>query len=70
MKIIVNGANQDFFGSQISYEEVVALAGEKGTPSVTYRGRRQGDSQRSGMMHPGCKPVPLDEGMVFNVAST
>ncbi len=70
MKIVINTRVLDFYGSQISYEKVVQLAGMTGHPSVTYRGPRNGDSQRSGIMHPGCKAVELDEGMVFNAQHT
>lgn len=70
MQIIVNGNLLRFFGSQIGYEEVVALAGEKGKPSVLYRGRSEGDSQRSGTMYPGCKAVEVEEGMRFEVVHT
>ncbi len=70
MKITVNGNRLDFFGSQIGYAEVVKLADMSGSPSVTYQGPRAGDTRRSGTMRPGCMPVELDDGMVFNVAHT
>ena len=50
------------------------IKGEKQFPhrSVTYHGRRQpgSDSERSGIMHPGCKSVRVESGMVFTVADT
>ena len=53
---------------------VLSVTGEKEFPhrSVTYGVRRKpgSDSERSGMMHPGCKPVRVESGMVFNVADT
>ena len=70
MQIDVNGKQMFFTGSQITYQEIVALAEMTGEPSVTYHGRRHGDSQRSGMMSPGCKAIELEEGMNFNVAHT
>jgi hypothetical protein len=70
VKIIVNGQEMPFSGSQISYDEVIALAGKTGHPSVTYRGHVVRDSRREGLMHPGCAAVEVDDGMVFNVMHT
>lgn len=71
MTIIVNGEEKDFSGeTHIDYEDVVLLAGKSGSPTVTYRGPKTGDSRREGIMHPGCEPVMLVERMVFNVVHT
>ena len=68
--ITVNGRLIDVYPTNISYEEVVALAGLTGAPSVTYISKRDGDVQRAGTMYPGCSPVLLTDVMVFNVAHT
>lgn len=70
MNIVVNSREYNFFGSQISYEEIVKLAGKTGNPSVTYRGPTKGDSLRKGNMHADCAAVELEEGMIFNVQHT
>jgi len=59
MNIIINGRSVHFSSTQITYEELLAIAQKSGNPSVIYKGPRHGDSQRSGTMHPGCKPVAL-----------
>lgn len=69
-KITVNGSLVDFEPVCISYEQVVALAGFTGTPSVTYSSKRDGDVHRQGTMYTGCSPVLLTDAMVFNVAHT
>lgn len=70
MKIIVNGRLVDFESVCISYEEVIALAGLIGTPSVTYCSKRDGDVRREGTMYTGCSPVLVSDVMTFNVAHT
>lgn len=71
MNIIVNG-EKAFHGLEtISYSQVVQLAGydRDRILSVTYQGRKNGDSRRSGILIPG-REVALEEGMIFNVADT
>lgn len=70
MKIMVNGCLVDFEPVCISYEEIVALAGLTGTPSVTYCSKRDGDVRREGTMYTGCSPVLVTDVMVFNVSHT
>jgi hypothetical protein len=70
MNIIVNAKECFVSSPRISYDWVVHLAGMSGRPTVTYYGRRTGDSQRSGTMYPGCLSLDLEDGMVFNVAHT
>jgi hypothetical protein len=70
MKIVVNGKELDFAGAQVSYEEIVKLAGKTGYPTVTYRGPRHNDSRREGEMHTGCSSVAIEPGMVFNAVHT
>ena len=72
MKIIVNGGPVELTAGpgHVSYEEVVALAGLSGAPTVTYAGKRDGDVRRQGTMYTGCPPVVVEDGMVFNVIHT
>lgn len=70
MKITINGRDHDVPGGYLSYEELVKLAGKTGNPSATYLGPRMGDMRRGGIMHPGCKPIELEEGMHFDVVHT
>lgn len=70
MKIIVNGSLVDFEPACISYEEIVALAGLIGRPSVTYCSKRDGDVRREGIMYVGCSPVLLTDVMAFSVVHT
>lgn len=70
MKIVVNGNLVEFEPAYISYEEIVALAGLTGTPSVTYRSKRDGDVRREGTMYTGCSPVLLTDVMTFSVVHT
>lgn len=67
--IILNGKTCDV-DAHLSYEQVVELAGLTGHPTVTYRGKRQGDSCREGEMHTGCNILHIEDGMIFNVMHT
>ncbi len=70
MKIIINGIERDVSGTEVSYADIVLLAGKQGQPSVKYSGPQHGDTQRNGTMHYGCPIVALEEGMVFSVVHT
>jgi hypothetical protein len=70
MKIIVNGRLVEFEPVTISYDEVVALAGLEGAPSVAYCSKRDGDARREGTMYAGCSPVLLTDVMSFTVVHT
>ena len=75
IKFIVNARLAHCECEEISYEQVVELAGHNSADrvwSVTYHVRKQpgSDSERSGIMHPGCKKVRVESGMIFNVADT
>lgn len=71
MKIIINGIPQDLDLTHLTYEVLLAFVGfEEGrTISITYRSKRRGDSQRSGMLLPGGS-VELEEDMIFNAYDT
>ncbi len=85
VSIIVNAQLVKTSLKEISYDDIVSLARKKPrgaragqVMSVTYCVRRVAGSdaeprlgtERSGMMHPGCKPVRLEAGMIFNVMDT
>lgn len=69
-KITMNGQLVGFEPATITYEEVVALSGLTGTPSVTYCSKRDGFVQRQGRMYKGCSPVLVTGAMTFNVVHT
>lgn len=64
MQVIINGEEREVDSTLVSYDDVVAMAGMKGWPSVTFRG-----AERSGILTPGGE-VTLTPGMVFNVCHT
>jgi hypothetical protein len=70
--IIVNGRKKEFFGKEITFEQVVKLAfekppyGENTMFTVTYK---RGHGDKEGSMLPG-DSVKAKEGMVFNVTAT
>lgn len=70
IRISVNGRDLDVLDSDVTYEEIIKLAGVGGWPSVTYCGRRTVDVRRAGSMHPGCKAVELEVGLSFSVIHT
>ena len=70
MEIIVNGETRTVTQTEVTYEDIVDLAGHKGYPTVVYQGPRKGDAHRSGTLHMGSKPVRLESGMVFSVTHT
>ena len=56
---------------EVTYEQIVVAAGYQPDHiiSVTYYSKRNGDSQRSGILSPG-KKVLAEEGMIFNAVDT
>jgi len=70
-EIMVNGVAHSFCGETISYREVVKLAGYEYRDcfTMTYRGPKHGDSQRSGTLT-FSQSVPLELGMKFDVVMT
>lgn len=70
MQITVNGQAVDFDGDTINYEDVLFIAKERMGASCTYSGPRHGDSQRSGTLATGDKPIALEPGMRFNCIMT
>lgn len=69
--IIVNGRTVETDLDQISYADLIALAGYSPTRvvSVTYRSKRNGDNVQEGILIPG-RIVTVDDGMVFNASVT
>jgi hypothetical protein len=66
VRIIVNGERREIPPSPVTYEQIVALAGMSGNPSMTWKLPLLGSG---GTMSPGCTLVPSD-GLVFNVCHT
>lgn len=67
--ISVNGERWDRLFNVISYEEVVALAGLTGNPTMVYKAARNGDVQRAGSMCAGTRVKNID-GLRFTVCHT
>lgn len=69
MKITVNGIEHELPDGSYSttYEQIVELAGESGTPSVAVR---FGDRGRAGMAPCKGEAVELDDGARINVVHT
>jgi hypothetical protein len=68
-KITINGVEHELDGDKISHEQICELAGKPVHASVTYRGPRKGDSERSGITHAG-KSIDLETGMIFTCVVT
>jgi len=60
--------------AKVNGDFILDRKGDKQFPhrTVTYHTSRKpgSDSERSGIMHLGCQPVRLEDGMIFNVANT
>jgi len=71
MDITINGQRHIFDVTQLKYQDLIVHAGYKPdmTVSVTYRSKRSGDFQRSGILSPG-QSVEIEDGMVFNAYIT
>ena len=69
VKITVNGKAHETIAHALSYEDVLELAGERMGASMTYRGPRHGDAQRSGILYKG-KTVTIEDGMAFDCVMT
>lgn len=63
--VTINGAEAKGWGDKISHEEICKLANKPVEASVTYRGPRKGDSERSGMTYAG-KVIEIEDGMIFS----
>ncbi len=70
MNIMVNGKALAVSGADLSYEDVLRLAGQTPGATVVYHGQRHGDHQRSGIMHKGGPSVAPEEGMHFDAVHT
>lgn len=68
--VTVNGEKKTVLIQPLSYEAVVVLAGEKGSPSVTWKLQIAGGGLSSGTMHPGSASIIPNDGLVFNVSHT
>lgn len=66
--IIVNGQSVVAPRKLLTYEDVVRLAGEVGTPSMMWS-IKIGQAKQAGTLMPGGK-IKVSAGFVFNVAHT
>jgi hypothetical protein len=71
MKIIINGTIHDLDVTNLTYDNLISLAGfEDGRiVSITYKSKKVNDTQRTGILLPGCS-VEVEDGMVFNAFDT
>jgi hypothetical protein len=71
MDITINGQRNIFDVTSLKYEDIIAQAGFERDRiiSVTYRSKRSGDTQRSGILSPG-NSVEIEDGMIFNAYPT
>ena len=67
-EITINGTKH-VVGGSVSYEQLVQLAGMKGSPSIAYSGPRTGDTRREGTVHIG-QSITTQQGMNFTVIHT
>lgn len=65
-EIIINGRRHSVVGSEFSYEQIVGLAGESGTPSVTQGWLGATKKGRAGLIVGPGGIVTLKKGMVFS----
>ena len=65
MKILINGSPHEIQGPNVTYEDVLRLAGRTMGASVVYYAPRHGDMRRRGTLYAG-KSVMAEEGMVFS----
>lgn len=69
-KITINGVEHEWpHDDQLSHEKICEMAGKPVHASVTYRGRRKGDSERSGITCSG-ESIKSDDGLVINCVVT
>jgi hypothetical protein len=64
MKVNINGEEHEVEQETLSYEQLVELAGYKGTPTATYYHNHHGGSLYKS------KAVKLEDGMSFSVCHT
>lgn len=71
MQITVNGERHDIPRGPVDYLQIASLAGHPDSQylSITYHGKRQGDTERSGILMPG-KSIEGDDGLIFNAVHT
>ena len=71
MIITVNGDRCDLPRGRICYSDIARLAGKPDDKylTVTYRGKRQGDRERSGILAYG-ESIDGDDGLIFNAMRT
>ena len=71
MRVYLNGIAITSGRVSLTYEEIVALAGKHGHPSVTYTcPSSTGAAVRAGTMNHASKPLELVDGMAISVIHT
>jgi hypothetical protein len=67
----INGKEQEFEGTSLTYEELVEMAGMTGTPTMTIRKRIVGGGEASGELLPR-RNIALDKDcrLIVNVVHT
>lgn len=70
MRITVNGKETEWVGHTIDYGNVLAIAQQPAGATVTYVGKRNGDSQRAGTLHSQSHAIVVDDGMSFTAGRT
>lgn len=73
-RVTVNGADVTTTSTELTYEDVVALAGLKGQPSVTWSvweavGDKLAKMHRGGILHRG-DGIQVADGMSFRAVHT
>jgi hypothetical protein len=66
-RIVLNGMPLVVDGDELTYDQLVSLAGAHGYPSATYA--KGAEKKPSGMLIPG-DAVPIVNDMIFNVIGT
>lgn len=64
MNVVINGRAHVIDGRELTYAELVSIAGDWGQPSVTFRSQHG-----QGILAPGQTIIP-SEGTIFNVVHT
>lgn len=67
--VTINGMRTTTSLTSLSYEDIVRLAGARGTPTVTWRYRGGGD-ESSGEMHPGSGTICAADGLLIEAVQT
>lgn len=71
MLVYLNGEPLELDKQELTYSEIVELAGKRGHPSVTYAiSRGRSNAVCAGTMNHASGPLRLEEGIAINVVHT